>query len=154
MLKSQFNFLCNTFADSKLSATDKWKCIKYIFIENPIADVQRLLKKREIMYIDNSSIGPGFFILGHANTDFSIPKYDEKVVTFIPLRIIDKISLLASLEINDNPNDDPDDPNKIQIKTEGDTLIINNLEVETYEDVIIIKNVAAETEEDALVIKV
>ena len=95
MRKTQLDFLCNAFADKNLPSNDKWKCIKYIFIENPIVDVQLLIKKNEIRYIDNSDNGPGFYILTSANADFGICKKEEKLVTFIPIKIIDKISFVV-----------------------------------------------------------
>lgn len=96
MRKTQLDFLCETFGDPNVSSNEKWKCIKYIFIENPIVDVQLLLKRNEIKYIDNSENGPGFYILGTPHVDFGVPKIYDKVVTFIPLKIIDKISLITS----------------------------------------------------------
>ena len=158
MLKSQFNFLCNTFGDPNLSESDKWKSIKYIFIENPIANVQTLLKRNEILYVDNSDIGPGFYILSYSNADLGVPKYNERVVTFLPLKLIDKISILASLDINDDDTDDKDDNidddenNILYVDTFGDTLAIDNIEAEVYEDVIIINNVEVDTHQDTLII--
>ena len=96
MRKTQLDFLCKTFGNPNLPDNEKWKCIKYIFIENPIVDVQRLLKSGEVAYIANDENGPGFYIMGHPNADLGLSKSNEKVVTFIPLKIIDKISLLAS----------------------------------------------------------
>ena len=103
MRKTQLDFLCETFGDSSLPSNEKWKCIKYIFIENPIVDVQLLIKKNEIKYIDNTENGPGFYIMGVPHVDFGVPKLRDKVVTFIPLKIIDKISLIASIN-NDSTN--------------------------------------------------
>ena len=109
MRKSQLDFLCETFGDPNLSNKDKWKCIKYIFIENPIIDVQLLLKRKEIQYIDNTEIGPGFYILGCPHVDFGIPKFNDKVITFIPLKMIDKLSLIAShIDINSINNNEFD----------------------------------------------
>ena len=102
MRKSQLDFLCETFGDSNLPSSEKWKCIKYIFIENPIVDVQKLIKNNEIQYIGNSDNGPGFYILGTPNADFGIVNLCDKVVTFIPLKLIDKISLICSSDLIDN----------------------------------------------------
>ena len=96
MRKSQLDFLCDTFGDPTLPSNEKWKCVKYIFTENPLIDVQLLIKKKEIMYISNTDNGPGFYILGTPNVELGIPRLNEQIVTFIPLRIIDKISLITS----------------------------------------------------------
>ena len=151
MLKSQFIFLCEKLGDPDLAPNEKWKSIKYIFIENPIADVQRLLRNREIMYVDNPDIGPGFYILGYGNADLGVPKYNERVITFIPLKLIDKISIIASVD-SDNSGGSDNENNIIYVNTQGDTLIIGNVEVDTYEDIIIINNVIAKTDDDALII--
>ena len=98
MRKTQLDFLCQSFGDPKLLDNEKWKSIKYIFIENPIVDVQKLVKHNEIMYIDNLTIGPGFYILSHANSDLGINNHNDLVVTFIPLKIIDKISIIPALD--------------------------------------------------------
>ena len=156
MLKSQFNFLCNTFGKSNLPDSEKWRCVKYIYIENPIVDVQKLIKRGEILYVDNSGIGPGFYILSYTNSDLGVPKFNERVVTFIPLSLIDKISIIPSLGDSDDDDMGEDDENNIlYVDTNGDILILHDkdIEVETYEDIIIINNVVAETEDDALIIK-
>lgn len=95
MRKTQLDFLCETFGNSELSSNEKWKCIKYIFVENPIVDVQLLIRRNEIKYIDNTENGPGFYIMSTPNNDLGIPTLHEKTITFIPLKIIDKISLVA-----------------------------------------------------------
>jgi hypothetical protein len=102
MRKSQLDFLCKAFGDQTLPDNEKWKCIKYIFIENPIVDVELLIKKNEIKYIDNAENGAGFYILATPNADFGISKLNEKLVTFIPLKIIDKISLNVKSLNNEN----------------------------------------------------
>ena len=153
MLKTQFNFLCKTFGNPKLPDNEKWKCIKYIFVENPLADVQRLIRLRKIAYVDNFNIGPGFYILGYANSDLGVPKHGERVVTFIPLTLIDKISLVTSFDENDGGSGD-DENNVLYVNTDGDTLIfMDKMEVETYEDIIIINNVDAKTNNDSLIIE-
>ena len=91
LLNTQIDFLCNSFGDTSLPENERWKCIKYIFAENPIIDVQLLIKKGEIIYINNSEIGPGFYILGTPNADIE-PINEGMVVTFIPLKLIDKIT--------------------------------------------------------------
>ena len=96
MRKTQLDFLCETFGDPSLPSNEKWKCIKYIFIENPVADVQKLIKTGDISYIANSNNGPGFYVMDIPNSDFGIPNANDKVVTFIPLKIIDKISVISS----------------------------------------------------------
>lgn len=149
MRKSQLIFLCDRLGDPNLGANEKWKCIKYIYVENPIADVQKLLKRREIMYVDNPDIGAGFYILGYSNSDLGVPKRNDRVVTFIPLKLIDKISIVTTIDIE---NDGTDNENNIIVDSEGDTLILSNIDVETYEDIIIINNVKVETDGDTLVI--
>lgn len=146
MLKSQFIFLCNKLGDPNLGSNEKWKSVKYIFVENPIADVQKLLKRQEIMYVDNPDIGAGFYIMSYSNSDLGVPKYNERVVTFIPLSLIDKISIIATIDSSD------DDENNIIVDSEGDTLILDNIDVEAYEDIIIINNVKVETDGDTLII--
>ena len=146
MLKSQFIFLCERLGNSNLKTNEKWKSIKYIFVENPIADVQKLLKRQEIMYVDNPDIGAGFYIMSYSNSDLGIPKYYEKVITFIPLSLIDKISIITDIDVSD------DDENNIIVDSEGDTLILDNIDVEAYEDIIIINNVKVETDGDTLII--
>lgn len=150
MLKSQLNFLCEKLGSPDLGPNEKWKSIKYIFIENPIVDVQRLLKNREIMYIDNPDIGPGFYIIGYTNSDLGIPKYD-RVVTFIPLKLIDKISIITKIDVENDGTTDEEN-NIIYVDSEGDTLILGNIEVDTYEDIIIINNVTVKPDGDTLVI--
>ena len=107
MRRSQLDFLCKTFGDPNIPDNEKWKCIKYIFVENPIVDVQKLLKRHEIMYIDNSDNGPGFYILGYDNSDLGISKYGNYIITFIPLTIIDKISATTDkiVKISDTAKD-------------------------------------------------
>ena len=151
MLKSQLNFLCDKLGDPNLAPNEKWKSIKYIFVENPLVDVQKLVYKQEIMYIDDPNIGAGFYIIGYSNSDLGVPKANERVVTFIPLKLIDKISIVANLDMNNGPSDD-DENNILYVDTTGDTLILGNVEVETYEDIIIINNVIAKTDDDALII--
>lgn len=91
MLKSQFDYLCETFGDPSIPVEDRWKAIRYIYIENPLMDVQFLLKNNEIMYSDNENIGPGFYILGAPNAELE-PINKGSVITYIPLSMIDKIS--------------------------------------------------------------
>lgn len=117
MLKSQFDFLCETFGDPSLPINERWKAVRYIFPENPVADVQILLKHNEIIYIDNSEIGPGFYILGTPNADIE-PINEGMVVTFIPLKLIDKITFqtdfiktdekVSNLNLKSNKLDHPD----------------------------------------------
>lgn len=151
MVKSQFNFICEKLGDPDLPANEKWKCLKYIFIENPIVDVQLLLRNRQIAYIDNPDIGPGFYIMGYSNSDLGIQPYNNQVITFIPLSLIDKISVITTIE-SDDENDPSYDENSIFVDTDGNVLILGNIEVETYEDIIIINNAVADTYEDALII--
>lgn len=101
MLKTQFDYLCKTYGDQTLAEKDRWKAIKYIYNENPLIDVQRALKENTILYIDNQDIGPGFYIL-EAPYAFSIPTQEDRVVTFIPLYLIDKISFVSDF-INQQP---------------------------------------------------
>lgn len=126
LLNTQIDFLCNSFGDTSLPENERWKCIKYIFAENPIIDVQLLIKKGEIIYINNSEIGPGFYILGTPNADFGLPKNDEKVITFIPLNLLDKVSILTKfIDINFGENVDIDLSND-----ETSKLMVNNMEPE------------------------
>ena len=151
MLKSQFDFLCKTFGNPDLPDNEKWKCIKYIFIENPIADVQKLIRVNQIMYIDNPNIGPGFYIMSYSNSDLGVPKYSRQVITFIPLKLIDKLSISPFLD--DNNDDDNNENNILYVDTYEDTLIIEGLEVETYEDTIIINNAISDTDGDIVIIE-
>ena len=110
------------------------------------------------MYVDNPDIGAGFYILSCANADLGVPTRNERVVSFIPLKLIDKISLVTSSLDNDSGTDDDtgsdDENNILYVDTHEDTLIFkNNLDVDTYEDIIIINNVIASTDEDAIVIE-
>ena len=148
MRKTQFDFLCKAFGNPNLPDNEKWKCVKYIFVENPLVDVQVAIRQNSIMYLDNIDIGPGFYILGRTNSDLGLASYNEKVVTFIPLSMIDKISVTASSIIDDGTGDVEYD--EIYMSTENDTLIIHNLEAETYEDIIIINNAVANPDGDAL----
>ena len=102
MRETQLDFLCKTFGNPDLPDNEKWKCIKYIFVENPVADVQKLLKTGDIRYISNTGNGPGFYIKDVANPDLGISNVNEKVVTFIPLKIIDKISILTYINTEYN----------------------------------------------------
>lgn len=112
MLKSQLKSLCNAFGNSSLPESERWKCIKYIFTENPIIDAQLLISKGELIYIDNSSIGAGFYVIGSPSPDFGITDQTERVVTFIPLQLVDKISFITTYINPDyKPDDDNDDDN-------------------------------------------
>ena len=120
MLKSQITSLCNAFGDPSLPESERWKCIKYIFTENPIIDAQLLISKGELIYIDNASIGAGFYVMGSPNADFGIPNKDEKIITFIPLSLVDKISFITTNmnpdfdpgEGGDDPSPDPEEPSE------------------------------------------
>lgn len=105
MLKSQITSLCNAFGDQSIPESERWKCIKYIFTENPIIDAQLLISKGELIYIDNANIGAGFYVMGSPNADFGIPNRDEKIVTFIPIELVDKISFVT---MNMTPDFNPD----------------------------------------------
>ena len=153
MLASQLTFLCEKLGNPNLEIYEKWKSIKYIFVENPIVDVQKLLHKQEIMYIDNPDNGAGFYIIGYTNSDLGVPKPNERVVTFIPLKLIDKISIVSDIEVNDE-TDRPshDENNLLYVNTLGDTLVFGNVEAETYEDIIIINNAIGKTDNTTLII--
>ena len=110
MLKSQITSLCNVFGDQSLPESERWKCIKYIFTENPIIDAQLLISRGELIYIDNANIGAGFYVMGSPNADFGIPNKDDKVITFIPLALVDKISFITT---NMSPDFNPDDGGNI-----------------------------------------
>lgn len=96
MTKAQLDLVLSNFSDQSLPDDEKWKCIKYIYIENPIADVQLLLKRNGIKYIDNSEIGPGFYIIDAPSSEYGIQKSDDRTVTFVALSAIDKITLINS----------------------------------------------------------
>lgn len=111
MLKSQLTSLCNAFGNSSLPESERWKCIKYIFTENPIIDAQLLISRGELIYIDNSSIGAGFYVIGSPSPDFGITDRSERVVTFIPLQLVDKISFITTyMDPDYKPDDGIDDP--------------------------------------------
>ena len=103
MLKSQFDYLCETFGDPSLPLSERWKAIKYIYVENPIMDVQVLIKKGEIIYIDNEEIGAGFYILGTPNVELN-PINEGYVISYIPLKVVDKITFVTTFIGSDNPN--------------------------------------------------
>lgn len=100
MYKSQLDMLCGMFAPENVESKDKWKYIKFIYIENPIVDVQKKLKRNEISYINNIDTTPGFYIIDTPESDFGVADAKEKVVTFIPLSIITHISFINSEEGN------------------------------------------------------
>ena len=95
MTKKQFEFMCNNFGNTDLPENERWKAIRYIYVESPLMDVQFLIKKGMFAYIDNEDIGPGFYILGEPNADIE-PINNERVITFIPLENIDKISFVGT----------------------------------------------------------
>ena len=103
MLKSQFDYLCETFGDPLLPSNERWKAIKYIYVENPIMDVQFLIKKGEIIYIDNEEIGAGFYILGTPNVELN-PINEGYVITYIPLKLVDKITFVTKFINSAKPN--------------------------------------------------
>ena len=94
MLKTQFDFLCETFGDQSLDIKDRWKSVKYIFNENPLGDMQLLIKRNEAVYIDNDEMGAGFCILGTPDVELN-PVTTEKTITFLPLSQIDKITFVS-----------------------------------------------------------
>ena len=109
MLHTQLDFLCNTFGNQSLPDNEKWKCIKNIYVENPLVDVENCIKNGKIQYINNESIGPGFYIMSTPDSSFGVHK-NESVVTFIPLKLIDKISInLKSFQENINIQKDSND---------------------------------------------
>ena len=93
MLVSQFDYLCQTFGDPSIPETDRWKSIKYIYVENPLPDFQTLLKEHNIIYINNASIGAGFYIISPPNSNLE-PINKGLVVSFVPLDMVDKISFI------------------------------------------------------------
>lgn len=109
MLKSQFDYLCNSYGDSSVSEEDRWKSIKYIYNENPLFDVQTLIKENRIIYIDNIAVGPGFYVL-EAPYAFSMANSDELVITFIPLSVIDKISFVTNYITSNKTNTPNEQP--------------------------------------------
>lgn len=104
MLVSQFDYLCKTFGDPSIPESDRWKSIKYIYIENPLPDFQTLLKEHNIIYINNESIGAGFYIISPPNADTD-PINKGLVVSFIPLEMIDKISFILDDSIVNSENE-------------------------------------------------
>lgn len=131
--QKQLSLLFNTFGDQELPENERWKCIKYIYCENPVIDVQLLLDRGEIEYIDNSDIGPGFYILGSPNAEFGLFGGTEKVITFIPLAMIDKISLDTKY-ITPDSSQDPDVPDGNYLLTD----IFNHLIVDINGDYIMV----------------
>lgn len=103
MLKSQFDYLCETFGDPSLPVKERWKAIKYIYVENPIMDVQVLIKKGEIIYIDNEEIGAGFYIMGTPNVELN-PINSGYVISYIPLKLIDKITFVTTFINSETAN--------------------------------------------------
>lgn len=94
MLKSQFDYLCENFGNPSLDKKDRWKAIKYIYVENPINDAQLLINRGELIYIDNTLIGPGFYILGTPNVELE-PINEGLVISYIPLSMVDKITFVT-----------------------------------------------------------
>lgn len=99
MLKTQFDWLCKNFGDQSLPIKERWKAIKYVYIENPLIDVQSRISKGNFIYIDNESIGPGFYILSKPNADIE-PINSGQIIHFIPLKLVDKISFITDF-VND-----------------------------------------------------
>lgn len=134
MTSEQYNFLCSTFGNSRKPASERWKCTKYIYIENPLIDIQAFLNKGEVIYIDNESIGSGFYILGTPNADFGVIN-TEKIITFIPIEAIDKVTLMLNeLDVTfgdtlDIDFTNTDDPNKFMINNQevNDKLILSSI---------------------------
>jgi len=139
MTREQLNFLCSTFGNSKKPESERWKCIKYIYIENPLIDIQSFLNKGEVIYVDNDSIGPGFYIMGKPNADFGIND-NTTVVTFIPLDVIDKLTIILSeldTAFGNELNIDfttGDNPNKLMINNQeiDDKLVLSNIYINKY----------------------
>lgn len=93
MLKSQFDYLCENFGNPDIPINDRWKAVKYIFIKNPLMDVQFLLRHNEIIYSDNESVGAGFYILGTPNADLE-PINSGYILTYIPLSSIERVTFV------------------------------------------------------------
>lgn len=116
MLKTQFDYLCKTFGDTTLPISERWKAIKYIYVENPLMDAQLLIKKGELIYIDNEEIGPGFYILGAPNAELN-PITNELVVSYIPLKLVDKITFVTSfIDTNENISNITQQTNNLKLK--------------------------------------
>jgi len=129
MRKSEFDYLCENFGDPSLPVTERWKAIRYIFVENPLMDVQFLLKHHEIMYIDNDSVSPGFYILGTPNANIE-PINKGFVISFIPLSLIDKIAFVTDyIKIESGPSQ-VSKPNILN----GDNPIVEGISFNTNTD--------------------
>jgi len=139
MTHKQLNFLCSTFGNSRQPESERWKCIKYIYIEKPLIDIQSFLNKGEVIYINNESVGPGFYIMGKPNADFGIND-SIPIVTFIPIDAVDKVTLILSEldttfgnELNIDFTDE-NDPNKFMINNNeiDDRLILSSKYINMY----------------------
>ena len=95
MKLSQFNFLRDSFGDTKADVSERWKCVKYIIHDKFTLDLQRLIKNNTVTFINNEDIGPGFYILGCPNSDMGIQNSNEKVITFFPLEFIMAMSIVG-----------------------------------------------------------
>lgn len=116
MLKTQFDYLCETFGDPSLPVSERWRAIKYIYVENPLMDAQLLIKKGELIYIDNEEIGPGFYILGAPNAELN-PISNDLVVSYIPLKLVDKITFITSfIDVNKNISNTSPEINDSKLK--------------------------------------
>ena len=135
MTTEQFRFLTSTFGNSSLPESERWKCTRYIYVENPICDVETLMKRGEIIYIDNSEIGAGFYIIGKANSDFGIFN-NSTVVTFIPIEVIDKVAIsLDNLDVNFGKEGEID----LSDETVDNKLMINNIELSEDDKLVLAK---------------
>ena len=97
MKKSQLNQLCDLFNDSTdIPANEKWKNIKYIYTENALVDVQFLLSRGEILYIDDDEIDAGFYILDKPSANAGEVIDNTLLLTYIPVSFIDKVSFVTN----------------------------------------------------------
>lgn len=94
MTQEQFDFLCEKLGDPELPVDERWKSIQYIHVHGsyePMGSFQDLLKRDQIYYYKNDTLGGGFIYLSTPDAAYD-PTINGYTISWISLEVISEIT--------------------------------------------------------------
>ena len=94
MTQEQFDFLCEKLGDPELPVDERWKSIQYIHVHGsyePMGSFQDLLKRDQIYYYKNDTLGGGFIYLSTPDAAYD-PTINGYTISWIGLGVISEIT--------------------------------------------------------------
>lgn len=102
---AKFEYLCEKFGDQSLPKDERWKSIQSLHIYSsyePIGSFQTMLNNNLIWYMNDETIGPGFFYICAPDSTYE-PINNNYNISWIDLDYITEVTFIGQQEYDDKP---------------------------------------------------